>query len=514
MTVATAAIKGQFGSYRLDGGPLKVPGSARIYRIIGRKDVFYKEFHEPLRGAGEIARIEELVKVGAEFGKADLSSSRGRIAWPRDAVIEEGEVRGVVTTYAGDEFYNEPIGKRLMPRYLSHLRTPEEGVPLEVRLRLMRQLAGVLALLEHVDLVHGDLAAQNVLWKPDPHASVFLIDCDGMHSDSVPGNDGSTDGWTDPRKQEKLISSQDMRSDWFALALAIWRVTTLSSETPEHGPDGVTLPPETPRPFHRLLVRIFEDVLDPEPRPSPGEWVEALDEVLGSNQARRGLERLNPPQRRSAPRIQRRRPSPKPRPAPATPPPRSATTRRRPRKRILAVAAVLACLAVVGASFLDSGPSAAQVRAEKAVAGWTRSRLAVRRVEASCPGDSSLHAGARYVCRVETAGGGVAHVRVTVKHGGVTRHRLNLFAFRKRALVQDFHAGYRYFRRNGLDYGLKEITCPQTIASKPGTRFQCSARFTDGAKGKILGRMQGGIEGHYTWREAGTQLTGTNYALR
>jgi hypothetical protein len=512
MTVATAVIQGQFGSYRLDGGPLKVPGSARIYRIVGREDIFYKEFHEPLSGAGEIARIEELIKVGVEFGKADLSSSRGRVAWPRDALIEEGVVLGVVTNYAGAEFYNEPIGKRLMPRYLSHLRTPEEGVPLEVRLRLMRQLAGVLALLEHVDLVHGDLAAQNVLWKPDPHASIFLIDCDGMHSDSVSGNDGSTDGWTDPRKKEKLISSQDMRSDWFALALAIWRVTMLSSETPEHGQDGVTLPPGVPLPFRRLFVRTFEDVLNPDPRPSPREWVEALDEVLGSNEAQRGLERLSPPQRRSAPRTQRRRPSPKRRPAPA--PPRSAmATKRWPRKRILAGAVVLACLAAVGVSFLDPGPSAAQVRAEKAVARWIRSRLAVRRVEASCPSDSSLHSGARYVCGVETVGGGVAHVRVAVGRGGVTRRRLNLFAFRKRAFVRDFHADYRYFRRNGLDYGLKEITCPQTIASKPGTQFRCSARFTDGAKGKILGRMQGGIEGHYTWREAGTQLTGTNYAL-
>lgn len=511
MNVATAEVEGRFGSYRLDGGPLKVPGSARIYRIVGSKDILYKEFHEPLRGAEEIARIEGLVKVGAEFGKADLSSSRGRIAWPRDAVIKEGEVLGVVTSYAGDEFYNEPIGKRLMPRYLSHLRTPDEGVPLEVRLRLMRQLAGVLALLEHADLVHGDLAAQNVLWKPDPNASVFLIDCDGMHSDSVPGIDGSTDGWTDPRKKEGLISSQDMRSDWFALALAIWRVTMLSAETPEHGPDGVILPPETPRPFRPLFVRTFEEVRNPTPRPSPGKWVAALDEVLGSNRARRGLERLNPPRQPPAPRTQRRRRSPKPPPAP--PPPRSAATRWRPRKRILPLAAVLACLVVVGVSFLDSGPSAAQVRAEKAVARWTRSRLAVGRVEASCPGDSSLHAGARYVCRVETAGGGVGHVRVAVKHGGVARHHLNLFAFRKRALVRDFDAGYRYLQRHGLDHGLKGITCPQTIASKPGTLFQCSARFTDGAGGKILGRMQGGIEGHYTWRQVGTQLTGSDYAL-
>jgi len=174
---------------------------------------------------------------------------------------------------------------------------------------------------------------------------------------------------------------------------------------------------------------------------------------------------------------------------------------------------VLACLAVVGVSFLDSGPSAAQVRAEKAVARWTRSQLAVRRVEVSCPGDSSLHAGARYVCSAETGSGGVAHVRVAVKTGGVTRRHLNLFAFRKRAVVRDLRAGYRYLQRHGLDYGLEELSCPQTIAAKPGTRFQCSAKFTDGAEGEILGRMQGGRQGRYTWREDGTPVTATNYAL-
>ena len=512
MSVATAPIKGRFASYRLDGEPLKVPGSARIYRIVGRKDVLYKEFHEPLRGAREIARIEELVTVGAEFGKADLASSRGRIAWPRDAVIKEGKVLGVVTSYAGDEFYNEPIGRRPMPRYLSYLRTREEGVPLEVRLRLMRQLAGVLALLEHVDLVHGDLAAQNVLWKPDPHASVFLIDCDGMHSDSVPGSDGSTDGWTDPRKKEKLISSQDMRSDWFALALAIWRVTTLSSKTPEHGPDGVTLPPEIPRPFRSLLVRTFEDVMDPAPRPAPGEWVEALDEVLGSKQVRRRLERLTPPPPPPPPRPRVRKPSPPPRRPPAPPPSSSRSRRWRPSKRTLVFATVLACLAVVGASFLDTGPSAGEVRAEKAVAKWARPLLGAGRVTVDCPAGSSLHAGARYRCRVEARGGAVARVRVRVRRGGVMERDINLFAFRRRAIVRDLYAGYRYFRRQGLDWGLKEVSCPQTISANPGTRFQCAAEFTDGAEGKIVGMMRPRL-GYFSWREVGEDLRGFNDAL-
>ncbi len=517
MTVATSVVNGQLRSYRLDGDPLKVPGNARIYRVIGRKDVLYKEFGEPLAGAKEIRRIEELVSAGAEFGGAELSSSRGRIAWPRDAVIEEDEILGVITPYAGDEFYNAQIGKRLMPRHLTYLRTPEEGVPVEIRLRLMRQLAGVLALLEHADLVHGDVAAQNVLWKPAPRPSIFLIDCDGMHSDSVEGNDGSTEGWADPRKEEDVIASQDMLSDWFALALAVWRVTTLSMGTPEHGPDGVVLPPEIPRPFRSLLVRTFEDVMDPDPRPSPGEWVEALDEVLGSSRAQRGLNRLvpSPPtrpraQRPSPPRA--RTPKTTPRPAPAVRA-RSTPRRRWPLKRILVSTLLLACLVVIGAPFLNAGSYPGQIRAEKAVAHWSRPLLRGGRVTADCPRDSSLHVGARYRCRVESRGGAVARVRVRVNRGGKLRRSINLFAFRQRALVRGLRADYRYLRRRGLDWGLKDVSCPRTVSANSGTRFQCAAKFTDGADGKIVGHMRS-PRGYYSWREAGTDVAGLNSALR
>jgi hypothetical protein len=366
----------------------------------------------------------------------------------------------------------------------------------ELRLRLMRQLAGVMALLHHVDLVHGDVAAQNILWTLSPRPSIFLIDCDGMHSDGVEGNGGSTDGWADPRKEEEVIASQDMRSDWFALALAIWRVTT----------------PRIPPPFRSLLVRTFEDVMGATRRPAPSEWVEALDEVLGSKQGQRSLQRLVPPQRTAPAGPRTRKPSPsRPAPPAASAPPK-APRRRRSLLRTLAVVAVFACVAVVGASFLDTGPSAAQVRAEKAVAHWSRSLLRAGRVTVECPGDSSLHAGARYRCRVETRGGAVARVRVRVRRGGRVHREINLFAFRRRAIARDLYSDYRYLRRHGLDWALKRVSCPQTISVNAGTRFQCAATFTDGAKGKIVGNMAPQL-GYFSWREEETEVRGFDDAL-
>jgi hypothetical protein len=520
VTVATREVKGGFDSYRVVGEPLEVPGSAGIYRVLNRSDVFYKELGIPLSGAEQIERIEELVRVGADLGEADLSSSRGRVAWPQDAVIEEGAIVGVITPYPGDEFYKDPIGDTLMPRHLTYLRRAEEGVAVEIRLRLLRQLAAVLALLEHVDLVHGDIAAQNVLWRLVPRPSIFLIDCDEMHSAAVEGSEGTTEGWADPRKEEGLIASHDMRSDWFALALAIWRVTTLGPGTPEHGPGGVILPPQIPAPFREPLVRTFKDVMDPDPRPSPDEWLNALDEVLGSSRARRGIARLAPAAPPTPPSLPSTRPRPKPRPRtnPRPQPPNRGSAphpqgrRKRRWGRMVALAAILAILTVVAASFIDRGPSVQQVRAEKAAARWARSQLHVSHVEAICPADSSLHAGARYLCRVETRGGAVAHVHVAVRKGKAVKRHLHLIAFRKRAIVRDLHAGYRYFRQHGVDYGLKDVSCPQTVAARSGSRFECHVGFTDGAIGKIVGWMRT-RPGFYFWREAGTDLTGLNDAV-
>jgi hypothetical protein len=165
---------------------------------------------------------------------------------------------------------------------------------------------------------------------------------------------------------------------------------------------------------------------------------------------------------------------------------------------------------LLGASYLHDVPSARQLRAETAVAQWARFRLPSRTIETRCPEDSSLHAGARYVCGIETKGGVVAHVPVAIESGGRARRHLRVVAFRKRAIVEDLRRSYRSFRKGG-GYGLAEVSCPQTVSARPGTKFRCSARFTDAIEGTIAGRIRG-RHGGFDWREVGTTMSGQGSA--
>ena len=512
----TDGLEGRYGSYWLRRGPLEFPaGRARIYEIDGHPDLYYKEFGEPRRGATELRRLGELVDTGHELAAARTSPSMERIAWPRDLIEKNQAAVGVVIPYAGDRFYRESRGEMRMPRALGYLRRPEDGVPVELRLTLMRQLAGVLALLEHANLVHGDISAQNVLWCPPPRPSIMLIDCDGMHDASIEGAPETTEGWADPRQEHGAIAAHDMCSDWFALALAIWRVAMQSRGAPEVD-GGRVKTGQLPRQLAALVERAFADPLDPGPRPCPQEWINALNSVLASQSARRRIERsaarrtLTEPRRGSA-NVRRRPAADAPTPAAAPAAPVSAPYRHFSAKRILVLPALLAMVLVLGVSFLGKHTGGGVGRAEAAVASLARALLRVRGTSATCPADSSFDPGTHYLCRVETRGGAVGRVRVQVGAGGGARRGLHLIAYRRRAVLRDIRARYRHLRPR-LGYGLRRASCPRTFSARPGTTFICPAAFTDGAHGKIAVHLHS-RRGRFSWHEVGAGIGGRASAL-
>jgi hypothetical protein len=498
VSVATRPVQGRFDAYTLSGEPLEVPGSARLYRILERPEILYKELGQPLLGDAEATRIRRLVEVGAAVAKDHSAGARKHLAWPLDEVIEEGAVVGVITPYAGDSYYRPAPGETLMPRNLNYLRLPKEEVPPEVRFVLLRQLARVLALLEYAKLVHGDISAQNVLWRTDPEPSIFLIDCDGMHDTGEEGSRATTDGWTDPRKEAAEIESHDMRSDWLALALAVWRVTALEKGIPPRTQSGVELPPGIPADLRGLLRRSFDDTMDADARPAPAEWAKSLDAVL-----------------RETTEVRRRRPAPRPSPSeqPSTPIPTGRRKRLLSPLRVLILVPFLALAALIASGFMEPESHPGQLHAQVATERWARTYMPVSGLRATCPPDSSLDRGARYLCRVENGAGAVAHVRVKVGPDGVVTRRLKIVAYRGRAFAADLRRLYRRRHENGLSYAIDHLHCPQTVSARPGTEFRCGARFTDGAVGELRVVLHD-RSGAYSWREVGASPHGQGVALR
>jgi hypothetical protein len=370
-------VTGRFETYHVADEPLAMPpiGRAKLFEVSGRPDLLYKRFGRPRQGQEEIARLESLAFAGRRrFKEGDPPNKTHYIAWPRDFVAtEEGLIEGVVIPRAEPRFFLPRQTMFLTPRSFSYLKRSEPEVPARARLTLVRQLAQAFAFLHERELVHGDISNNNVLWCPPPRPSVLLIDCDGLRDLAFPGGGGTPD-WLDPREVNGEITQPDMQTDWYALALAIWRKSTLLRGTPIDKNGSFLLPPGYPLRLGELMRRVFEDDRDAAARPTPAEWVDALGIVLGRSAQCRELDAIAYPQGsesfRSPPEERTPSSTPAPSPTPLTPLPGSARApqkpaparpRVRPRRRfsrllgLPAAVIILAVAIILGGSWIH-GP--------------------------------------------------------------------------------------------------------------------------------------------------------------
>jgi hypothetical protein len=112
---------------------------------------------------------------------------------------------------------------------------------------------------------------------------MYLIDCDGMVPQDPPPDQGvQAMGWTDPRVIDHLIPAHDKYSDWYCLALAMYRGLLLTSgKLDSKRPDGSwpepkAIPAGLDPGIAELLRRGLCDPLDPPARPRPADWVKGL----------------------------------------------------------------------------------------------------------------------------------------------------------------------------------------------------------------------------------------------
>lgn len=517
MSDGNRAVEGRFDRYELGTKLPFLVGRAELFELVDRPRLLYKAFGRPRRGKGEMERLQTLAEEGqALFGEEDRPADTHYIAWPRDFVPDgKSAARGVVIPRAEDRYLAPGQHSKLISRGLDFMRKPREVVSAQVRLTLMRQLAEAFEYLDERNLVHGDISQNNVLWCPPPDPTVLLIDCDGLREPGEPGegDEGGahgTRGWQDPREERGEINRPDMYSDWYALALAIWRTAAVEKFRPRRVDDEIVLPEQFPLRLGELLRCALEDDRDFESRPRPGEWAAALRAVSESPHQCAELDasiglaaKAAPPaaKRRARP-VADRKPAPTPAPAPvptATPPPKTPSRRserpkpsrksprkrrRRPRPRslvLLAVAVVPAFVALLAIGLLSGGHEAtAQTRAEHSVARWARSQLGAG-IYAACPEGSSLHAGARYTCKVESHSGAVADVEVSVGAGGGIRHRLEIQRFRAQPIIAVLRRHYKGRASHGGP-ALRSVSCPESIRAEVGAAMTCHVAFRDGGE--------------------------------
>jgi hypothetical protein len=278
-------IEAEHGSYTVSPDVLSKGGVGSIHRTSDPRWVF-KRYLRPdkapdlrhLRRLVEIGR-EVLVRPAAKLGQTPESS----VNWPVDmAIARDGSVTGVVLPAIPGALFNE-FGK---PRGLEFLIMARAHPPnAKGRVALLLRMAEILAFVNARGLVHGDVNGKNLVWTVSPDPVMYLIDCDGMvPHDPPPAVGVQAMGWTDPRVLDGVVPAHDRYSDWYALALAMYRGLLLTpGKLDTKTADGTWPAPSKvpgslgPR-IANLLHRALDDPLKADGRPPPEEWADAIIE--------------------------------------------------------------------------------------------------------------------------------------------------------------------------------------------------------------------------------------------
>jgi hypothetical protein len=272
---------GDHGDYVVTGDAFAEGGIGRLFRT-DSPDRVYKQYVREDR-APDLVDLERLVSIGRNVlitaGRRIGECKESSINWPVDVIrSESGTVTGVILPSIPTSCFDHGVIRGLEAMLLARAHPPRA----QARIALLVRMAEILAFLDQVDLVHGDISGKNLVWSLDPAALMYLIDCDGLMPRQPPPRAGvATAGWVDPRLVEKRIPAHDHYSDRYSLALAIYRgllLTPGNLQANQHGewprPSQLDkVPDETLR---SMLSDALGNPLDETRRPAPAAWVNAL----------------------------------------------------------------------------------------------------------------------------------------------------------------------------------------------------------------------------------------------
>lgn len=274
-----STIVGRHSRYDVDDTPFAHGGRAALYRVAcGR--LALKLFKDPLPIADD-RRIERLVAEGREQfvrSRHVMGSAPGAaINWPVDVVAGSEGLAGVVLPLVPSEFMRVGGSLRTMEFLILRRGEPPRA---HQRVAVLIRVAETLAWLADRKLVHGDVSPRNLVWAAGAVPKVILLDVDGVHDATTPSTDSVvTPGWGDPRVLDRMTTAHDLYSDWYALALFMYRglfVTPGMLRKSATGWPTPTLPDGFSPRLTSLLHRSLDHPLEQSSRAHPREWVTAL----------------------------------------------------------------------------------------------------------------------------------------------------------------------------------------------------------------------------------------------
>lgn len=286
MRPAYAKVRGAYAAHEVAVTPFSSGGASTLHDTSDRRFV-YKRYTKP-ESAPRRAVLDQLVALGRGTGglwdaSKPPSSVLATINLPVDVVLDDGGATIGVILPRIPAVFHKPSGR---PRGLESLIMVRARPPAaRARVGVLFRLAECLRCLHAARLVHGDLSSKNVLWADPPKGAplAYLIDCDGLVPQDPPPTTGyMTPMWTDPRLLAGRIKAHDQHSDWYALALAMYRglllepgdLTRLDESGRWRRPGRI--PSNLDGGVQRALRQALDDPLAVARRPDPLTWLRVL----------------------------------------------------------------------------------------------------------------------------------------------------------------------------------------------------------------------------------------------
>jgi len=285
--MSTFDVRGRYDQYTVESVPVSKGGVGSIHQTTDPRWV-YKHYFESAK-APSLQHLDQLIGIGRDVlirdGRRPGQTPESSVNWPVDVSVDVNEaVRGVILPAIPPSLYNEYDSVRGLEFLVMARANPPAA---KGRVALLLRMAEILNFIDSRGLVHGDINGKNLAWAITPAPIMYLIDCDGMVPQDPPPDHGvQAMGWTDPRVIDHLIPAHDKYSDWYCLALAMYRGLLLTSgkldskRTDGSWPEPKAIPADLDPGIATLLRRGLGDPLDPTVRPRPAEWVKGLVSVF------------------------------------------------------------------------------------------------------------------------------------------------------------------------------------------------------------------------------------------
>jgi hypothetical protein len=286
--MTTFTKRGQHGTYVVESAPISKGGVGSIHRT-NDPDRVYKQYFVPAKAPNR-SHLDRLISIGRDVlvrdGRKPGDTPESSVNWPLDVIGGSTGVQGVLLPTIPPPLFNE-FGVRGLEFLVMARGNPPSA---KGRIALLLRMAEILHFVDSRGLIHGDINGKNLAWTLSPAPVMYLIDCDGMVPQKPPPTEGvQAMGWVDPRVMDGLIPAHDQYSDWYALALAMYRGLLLtpgkldSRQADGSWPKPKAIPADLHATIATLLRRSLSNPLNPHSRPRPAEWVQGLIEAFLEN---------------------------------------------------------------------------------------------------------------------------------------------------------------------------------------------------------------------------------------